>query len=87
MKEGVYQSIECSKYDLIEISSMRKKRVEVEYYEGEEVIQVKDVIETLFNNKHGEFLRLQSDKKEIRLDRIISFNGKEFGGTCGVKEE
>lgn len=78
-----YKNISCDYYDELELFALRKTVCEIVYKkEDEEERQtIKGVIKDLYARNKEEFLLL-SDSTEIRLDYLISVNGKVLASYC-----
>jgi len=77
-----YQPINCHFYDELELLAMRQKACPIVYCnEQEEVLEKTDVIVDFKIVDQAEYMLLKSGER-IRLDRIISVDGKELKGFC-----
>ena len=76
-----YTPINCSQYDFLESLATLKKVCLIQYMVADEILVVEDKIKTLITKNKEEFLILEKGS-EIRLDNIISINGKNFNGIC-----
>ncbi|MEM6378746.1 MAG: hypothetical protein AAF705_11040 [Bacteroidota bacterium] len=84
MQELKYQPINCSYYDELEAIATLRKKVEVEYYDQNKPVKVKNVgIKTLFTKNKEEFVVLANDLT-IRLDRLIQVDGKPVVLECNI---
>ena len=77
-----YQPISCDYYDELTLLAMRCKRCSVVFKnKNGNVETVEAVIKDIFTLKGEEFLLL-SDGREIRLDQLVSVDGKELSNYC-----
>ncbi len=77
-----YQPINCHFYDELELLAIRQKNCLIQYQnEVEKVVEKMDVIVDFKIIDKAEFMLLKSGKK-IRLDKIISVDGKVLKGFC-----
>ena len=77
-----YQPISCNFYDELTLLALRGKTCLIVFKnEDEEAQQLGAIIKDVFTRKSEEFLLLP-DGKEIRLDRLVSVDGKELAGYC-----
>lgn len=76
LDNGDYQPISCDYVDIIEHLATIRKEVEVKYLDesGDSVIQ-NDILVTWENDGKAEFLITKTGSR-IRLDHIISLDGK-----------
>lgn len=82
MKEQKYQPISCDYYDELEIVAMRQTIAEVVFEnEAGEKTTISTKIKTLQTRNSEEFLILENGD-EIRLDKLISMNGKVVKNYC-----
>lgn len=72
----MYNPISCEFFDQLEVAIQRKIPSSIVYLENEEEQSIKGVVQTLTVIKGKEFLVLTS-KQKIRLDLVITFNGKK----------
>ena len=80
-----YQPIDCGMYDHLEIAIMRRSTVELVYFAGEDrepTTVSTPLTDTRTENKE-EFVRL-ANGEWVRLDRIVSLDGRAFHGSCGL---
>ncbi len=77
-----YQPISCDFYDELTLLAMRRKPCPVIYKneDGAEVT-VETVIQDIFTRNSEEFLLLSTDI-EVRLDNLISVDGKRLSNYC-----
>lgn len=74
-----YTPISCALYDELELAALRKTPITIELADGA-IDHV--IIKTLEARKDdGEYMITESGL-EIRLDEIVSFNGKPFEEKC-----
>ena len=79
-----YQPINCHFYDELELLAIRKQAIPIFYFnESEKEVQITDTIVDFKIIEQAEFLILKSGLK-IRLDRLISVDGKILEGFCGL---
>jgi Rho-binding antiterminator len=78
-----YQPIDCNFYDILEATAVKKAVAEIEFSTevGNQIIQSR--ILNLFTKNKEEFMVLENDLT-IRLDQIVSVNGEELKGFCGI---
>ena len=77
-----YQPINCHFYDELELLAIRQKNCLIQYQnEAEKVLEKMDVILDFKIIDKAEFMLLKSGEK-IRLDKIISVDGKVLKGFC-----
>ena len=82
MEVQKYQPISCDFYDELELLAMRQQEADLLLHDGhgsEE--RIRSVIKNLYTRNKEEFMLLR-DGSEIRLDRIISVNGKAMKNYC-----
>lgn len=81
MKE-VYHPISCDYYDELEYLALRQKRIQIVFRKDNGSPCTKQaIIRTLQARQGEEFLILQ-DGQEIRLDQLITVDGKRRPGSC-----
>jgi len=82
MKEQKYQPISCDYYDELEIVAMRQTIAEI-VFKNEKGVEttISTKIKTLQTRNSEEFLILENGD-EIRLDRLVSMNGKVVKNYC-----
>lgn len=73
----MYNPISCDFFDQLEIAIQRKIPSTIIYFNNDEILTSKGLVVTLLVIKGKEYLVL-NNKQEIRLDLIISFNGKKY---------
>ncbi len=81
-----YQPINCNFYDELEILAMRGQSCSICFWkdlEIQEQMEIKDTIITIKIVDKAEFLILK-EGMPIRLDLLISVDGKELKGYCGI---
>jgi len=77
-----YQPINCHFYDELELLAIRQKNCLIQYQnEAEKMLEKMDVILDFKIIDKAEFMLLKSGEK-IRLDKIISVDGKVLKGFC-----
>ncbi len=77
-----YKPISCDYYDLLEIAAMRKTVADVKYRDDSgSTKSVSSRIDNLETRNKVEYLILEGGK-ELRLDDLISVNGKVLDGSC-----
>ena len=77
-----YQPISCNFYDELTLLAMRKKTCEIVYRVNEQkVTTVTGVIRDIYTKEKEEFVVLESGLA-IRLDQLISADGKILGNYC-----
>ncbi len=82
MQKPEYKPINCSYYDELEAIATLRKRVVVEYYDGDLALKLENVgITNLFTKEKEEFVVL-TNGLTIRLDRLIQVDGKPVVLSC-----
>ena len=76
-----YQPISCSYYDELELWAMRQTNCEILYEENNIAKSINGRIKNLYAKQGEEFMILDYSI-EIRLDQILSINGKELKNYC-----
>ncbi len=77
-----YQPINCHFYDELELLAVRQQSCLIQYHnDAEKVVEKKDIIMDFKIIEQAEFMILKSGQK-IRLDKIISVDGKVLKGFC-----
>ena len=80
--EKKYHPIDCNYYDELVLLVMRKKRCEIVYLnEANEQITEQALITDVFTKEKVEYIKLSNDQT-IRLDYLISADGKENKLSC-----
>ena len=81
-KERPYKPISCSFHDELEAIAVKQKHVEINFLDPNEMQQtVKSQIKDLISKNGIEFMLLK-DNTLVRLDWIISVDGKEMASYC-----
>jgi len=77
-----YQPINCNYYDELEALATLRKKVAIAYYEpsGEKQVVESRIVDLYTRNKE-EFMQLE-DGTTLRLDRLISADGKPVQLFC-----
>ena len=71
-----YKPINCSFYDELEAAATLKKYIRIQYLSTlQEMLTIDAVIKDLFIKEGAEYMQLNTGE-EIRLDRIVSIDGK-----------
>jgi len=75
--ENEYHPIDCNYYDELVLLAMRKKLCEIVYRDvaGKPVTEKATILD-VFTKEKAEYIKLSNDKI-IRLDNLISADGKE----------
>lgn len=68
-----YIPISCSFYDELESAAVKKLNSTIVYEENFEIKTIKSIVVN-FKTKNREEFMILKNKKEIRLDKILSFN-------------
>lgn len=77
-----YQPINCHFYDELELLAVRRIACPIVYHnEQDEILERTDVIVDFKIVDEAEFMILKSGER-IRLDRIVSVDGKVLKGFC-----
>lgn len=80
--ENKYHPIDCNYYDELVLLVMRKKPCEIVYRnEVNEEITVQSIIMDVYTKEKAEYIKLSNDQV-IRLDHLISADGKENKLSC-----
>ncbi len=80
-KPEVYIPINCSFYDYLEEAATLKRVSVIEYELDSESVKVESLLKTLFIKDKVEYMLL-ANEQSIRLDSLISFNGKPLPKNC-----
>ena len=79
-----YQPIDCNYYDELVLIAMRKRSVEIVYQVSEQKITtITSVIRDIFTKDKEEFILTESGLP-IRLDKLISVDGKAVVKGCSI---
>lgn len=82
--EAPYKPLSCSLYDYLTDRAVVRKTVAIRFLENNQPKDVTAVIKDIVARNKEEFLLLDN-AQEIRLDRLLQVDGKEFtGGSCAV---
>lgn len=73
----MYNPISCEFFDQLDIAIQRKIPSTIVYFNQEDILTVKGLVSALVVIKGKEYLLLDNNQK-IRLDLIVSFNGKKY---------
>ncbi|WP_375724611.1 transcriptional antiterminator Rof [Arcobacter sp. KX21116] len=73
----MYNPISCEFFDQLDIAIKRKIPSTIIYFNNEEILTTKGLVNTLIVIEGKEYLVLDN-KQKIRLDLIIYFNGKKY---------
>jgi len=79
-----YHPINCNFYDELEILAMRGQSCNIHYWKDlkfQEQVEITDTIMDIKIIDKAEFLILK-EATSIRLDQLISVDGKELKGYC-----
>jgi len=77
-----YQPINCHFYDELELLAIRQQSCLIQYHnEVEKVIEITAIILDFKIIEQAEFMILKSGDK-IRLDKLVSVDGKVLKGFC-----
>ncbi len=78
-----YKPISCDFYDELELLAMRKTPCQILFRKDAqgELQTIQGTINDLYTRNKEEFLLL-SDSTEIRLDQLVSVNGKALKNYC-----
>ena len=80
--ERPYKPIACDYVDYIEHLATLRQKSDLVYRTGDEVLTQKDEWIKTWENRAGIEYMITKSGLEIRLDDIISINGKSPDGTC-----
>lgn len=75
-----YQPIDCNFYDVLEALATKRKYVRIQYFSTIREFQTTDAIISDFYIRDGFEYMVLSTGAEIRLDRLISADGKFVPG-------
>ena len=78
-----YKPISCDLYDELELRSLRKLVIELQFLRGSETVTLTTTIDDL-NTREGEEFATLGTGEIIRLDRLVMVDGQVFGGSCGI---
>ena len=79
---GTYQLVDCSFHDELEALATLQQQCKIIYQaDNNEVVEINNQIIDVYAVNRAEFLKLE-DGSEIRLDRLISVNGKSIQFSC-----
>lgn len=73
----MYNPISCEFFDQLDVAIKRKIPSTIIYFNEKEILTVKGLVKTLIVIDGKEYLVL-NNKQQIRLDLVISFNGKKY---------
>lgn len=76
-----YIPINCSYYDYLEEAATLGREVTIEYMDGNTIRVLVAKIKTLIIKDKIEYMILEDDQ-QIRLDFLVSFNGKQLPKAC-----
>ena len=76
-----YKPISCIFYDYLEEAATLNKVSNIEYLEENSIVQVESKIQTLEIKNKVEYMVLENGLS-IRLDNLLSFNGKLLAKSC-----
>lgn len=76
-----YVPINCSFYDYLEEAATLGTLSTIHYSNNQEIERIEAKVLTLFIRDKVEYMKLDNNKV-IRLDRLISFNGKTLPKKC-----
>lgn len=80
-EEKKYQSIGCSYYDQLEAYATERTQCEIVYKDSTVEKNAHGVIVDLYAKDGAEYLKL-NDGTVIRLDHLVSVNGKQLQYVC-----
>jgi len=81
MEKQPYQPISCDFYDELELLALRKTPATILIQTEDGIATINSVIHT-FQTKNKEEFMILEDGQSIRLDLLISVNGKELKNYC-----
>ncbi|MEM0994407.1 MAG: hypothetical protein AAF847_12045 [Bacteroidota bacterium] len=82
MEKKKYIPINCSFYDILEVTATLKKACIIRFYDTEEAsTETRSKIVNLYTKKQEEYMELDNGLV-IRLDRIISVDGELMPNLC-----
>jgi len=81
MRDQEYIPISCSFHDVLLHHATIGDEVDLVFLEGNEQVSFKTTFQDVLTEKGEEFL-LISDQRKIRLDFIVSVNGKKMPKVC-----
>lgn len=79
----IYEPVSCDLVDQIEILATERKKLEVLYMDGEIEKTKAFFLKTWITKNKEEFLVTESNIF-IRLDQILSIDGKQFAQSCKI---
>lgn len=78
-----YTPIDCNYYDELEALATLRRRVRIDYYgAGQQPKVIERALIVDFQTRSKEEFMLLDDGMEIRLDKLISVDGKPVPGSC-----
>lgn len=80
-RKPIYVPINCSFYDYLEEAATLRASSIIEHSENDSIIKVESKINTLFIEDKVEYMKLENGQS-IRLDNLISFNGRPLPKSC-----
>ncbi|MCF6360171.1 MAG: Rho-binding antiterminator [Cyclobacteriaceae bacterium] len=80
-KTEFYIPISCSFYDYLEEAATLRKVSIIEFEKEDKTVIIESIIKTFFIKDKVEYMLL-GNKQSIRLDNLISFNGKPLPKNC-----
>ncbi len=78
---ATYVPISCSFYDYLEEAATLQKVSKIEFEKEDKTVIIESIIKTLFIKNKVEYMLLENEES-IRLDSMISFNGKPLPKNC-----
>ncbi len=73
----MYNPISCDFFDQLNVAIERKIPSTIVYFNEEKIETAKGIVDSLIVIKGKEYLVLDNEQR-IRLDFVISFNGKKY---------
>jgi Rho-binding antiterminator len=76
-----YVPIDCEFHDRLEDAAVKRTRVTIEFWKGEIQESINAIIEDIRIEDGAEVMILDSKMDPIRLDAIISFEGRKLSNS------
>jgi Rho-binding antiterminator len=79
-----YKPIDCDLYDELVLLIMRKQRIQICIQNENGLEEEMDTVLKDIYSKEGEEFVLLENGNNLRLDKLVKIDGKDFEGYCGV---
>jgi len=76
-----YIPISCSFYDYLETAATLKQTASISYKQDNSLLEIESRIKNLFVKDKIEYMELENGQL-IRLDLLVTFNGKPLQNRC-----